>query len=446
MKHTIQTGFKPYRPAPAPVVVKGTGDTARLFQSLKDNVEEFVQMAIQEFLTNKGFKRTLVAFQNEQQTISNVRPSDESWYKVSDYIDLVGIREATRKRGEATYSTVLESMVLFLKSQRESKLSSAKSAPVLAAVPRDDEAQDPRISTNPLKDCDPVFLYAEQQRAKAEMEAAEADRRARRQQEAESESQQGSSVREMLSSSGTHKAASNSGRRRPRKVKTRRNESNSVHDLQRRLASSRSPSAKPRTAKVKSRTTASFPMLGKPRQSRTATLGGRKRHLMSTDMMDEMSMLHSGSVGPSEEKWIPLENRLRMLKREMEAFKYNNDRHTKHLEDLHKSQPRGAELERAKKREHYSGKKKKRCSLCEQQFALVNLPLAISYKAILDLRTSWGVDVEAMEPNPNMARFPHYYNEVRVCTFCAQFFDEKSSYRAIAAPKSANGSSPSPSS
>ena len=119
--------------------------------------------------------------------ISNVRPSDESWYKVSDYIDLVGIREATRKRGEATYSTVLESMVLFLKSQRESKLSSAKSAPVLAAVPRDDEAQDPRISTNPLKDCDPVFLYAEQQRAKAEMEAAEADRRARRQQEAESE-------------------------------------------------------------------------------------------------------------------------------------------------------------------------------------------------------------------------------------------------------------------
>lgn len=50
-------------------VHQGTGDTARLFQSLKDNVEEFVQMAIQEFLTNKGFKRTLVAFQNEQQTV-----------------------------------------------------------------------------------------------------------------------------------------------------------------------------------------------------------------------------------------------------------------------------------------------------------------------------------------------------------------------------------------
>lgn len=106
---------------------------------------------------------------------------------------------------------------------------------------------------------------------------------------------------------------------------------------------------------------------------------------VSTNVLTRSAV--SGSVGPSEEKWIPLENRLRMLKREMEAFKYNNDRHTKHLEDLHKSQPRGAELERAKKREHYSGKKKKRCSLCEQQFALVNLPLAISYKAILDLRT-----------------------------------------------------------
>ena len=38
-------------------------------QSLRDNIEEFVHMAIQEFLTEKGFKRTLVAFQNEQQSV-----------------------------------------------------------------------------------------------------------------------------------------------------------------------------------------------------------------------------------------------------------------------------------------------------------------------------------------------------------------------------------------
>lgn len=78
-----------------------------------------------------------------------------------------------------------------------------------------------------------------------------------------------------------------------------------------------------------------------------------------------------------------------MLKREMDAFKRNNDRDTRRLEDLHKAQPRTAELERAKTLERYSGKKKKRCSLCEQTYALVNLPLTISYKAVLDLRSRY---------------------------------------------------------
>ena len=155
-------------------------------------------MAIQEFLTEKGFKRTLVSFQSEQQTVrdeslctrprsmlmcarspqvSSVRPSNESWYKVSDYIDLVGIRDATRRRGEAKYGTVLESMVLFLKGQRDKKLNRAKSSPAVAAATPTPEHSDPRISSNPLKDCDPVFLWTEQQR-RAEQEAAEAARHA----------------------------------------------------------------------------------------------------------------------------------------------------------------------------------------------------------------------------------------------------------------------------
>lgn len=167
-------------------------------------------MGIQEFLTNKGFKRTLVAFQNEQQTvrvccagrgnesgtgmrtgvadaallscmrrlqITSVRPSDESWYKVSEYIDLVNIRESTRRQGESAYGTVFESMVLFLKQAHEAKLNRAKAAPV-APDPTDtvEEAGDPRISSNPLKDCDPVFLYAEQQKARLALEAAELER------------------------------------------------------------------------------------------------------------------------------------------------------------------------------------------------------------------------------------------------------------------------------
>lgn len=94
------------------------------------------------------------------------------------------------------------------------------------------------------------------------------------------------------------------------------------------------------------------------------------------------------------------------------------------------AKPRSDELTRAKIVEERTKRRGKRhcCALCEKSFARVNLPLQISYKAILDRRRKWGL-TEPVGRNVNLAKFPLYYDKVPVCTFCAQFFDKDATYR-----------------
>ena len=54
--------------------------------------------------------------------------------------------------------------------------------------------------------------------------------------------------------------------------------------------------------------------------------------------------------------------------------------------------------------------------------------MSISYKAIIDVRESWGVDIP---PDPLRARVPRCYDEVHVCLFCSQFFKDSESYRPV---------------
>eukprot|EP01012_Entosiphon_sulcatum_P055882 TRINITY_DN784_c0_g1_i8.p4 TRINITY_DN784_c0_g1~~TRINITY_DN784_c0_g1_i8.p4 ORF type:complete len:131 (+),score=26.57 TRINITY_DN784_c0_g1_i8:176-568(+) len=67
--------------------------------------------------------------------------------------------------------------------------------------------------------------------------------------------------------------------------------------------------------------------------------------------------------------------------------------------------------------------KKKRCALCLQDFYVEELPGAISYKSVLELRHKWGVDVKknGRMPSPSLL-----YQRVSLCIFCMQFFDSTS--------------------
>ena len=77
-------------------------------------------------------------------------------------------------------------------------------------------------------------------------------------------------------------------------------------------------------------------------------------------------------------------------------------------------------------KEKYSCKKRPECAVCCHPFLAINLPMAISYKAVMDLRESWGVDIP---PDPHLAKPPRCYDTVRVCLFCSQFFEDTNMYR-----------------
>ncbi len=76
--------------------------------------------------------------------------------------------------------------------------------------------------------------------------------------------------------------------------------------------------------------------------------------------------------------------------------------------------------------ERFCGRRKRFCALCEKTFSGINLPMSISFKAVIDLRDTWG---GAHQANSNLARVPTCYDQVKVCHFCSQFFDSVETYR-----------------
>ena len=125
----------------------------------------------------------------------------------------------------------------------------------------------------------------------------------------------------------------------------------------------------------------------------------------------------------SREHWMPMELRLKMLKRDMmlaqqyqrdvnewktrkEKNSYKTDEHTrrKTLKELTKRGPVA----------------KTTCALCEHGF--LELPFGVSYKAIMDLRRTWGVKVTPSSKYYKFSLIPHCYETVHVCVFCSQFF------------------------
>lgn len=129
------------------------------------------------------------------------------------------------------------------------------------------------------------------------------------------------------------------------------------------------------------------------------------------------------AVQKSREHWMPMELRLKMLKRDMmlaqhkqkdvndwqmrkEKYSYKTDEHSrrKNLKELTKRGPIA----------------KSTCALCEHGF--LDLPFGVSYKAIMDLRRTWGVEVIPSSKYYKFSLIPHCYETVHVCVFCSQFF------------------------
>jgi hypothetical protein len=69
----------------------------------------------------------------------------------------------------------------------------------------------------------------------------------------------------------------------------------------------------------------------------------------------------------------------------------------------------------------YQGlQKRKHCSLCLQTFYVDELPGAITYKSILELRQKWGENIRKSNKLPSPSQL---YKREELCIFCMQFFD-----------------------
>ena len=163
----------------------------------------------------------------------------------------------------------------------------------------------------------------------------------------------------------------------------------------------------------------------------------------------------------SIENWIPEEFRSQMLKRNLAIAKENyescylnnlsfssrrNMNHTTNDNGIlskskHKNRTptnKGEDeenkqdliLARSLSKEKYGIEQRKPCGLCGLKFLPLNLVMAVTFKAVLDIRDSWGdkYDPEGRKHvmvNPNLRKAPACYNQTRVCAFCSQLFDQQ---------------------
>jgi len=136
---------------------------------------------------------------------------------------------------------------------------------------------------------------------------------------------------------------------------------------------------------------------------------------------------NSDNTSLSKESWIPLNVRMKMLRRNMAVAKINTETRRQYDDvygDLDRQDTVTEELERSKRNDILTRRTRKKlcCALCEMNFTAKNLSYSVSYKAIMDIRLSWGVEIP---PDPRYSRFPHWYKPVQVCVFCSQFFQRE---------------------
>ena len=172
---------------------------------------------------------------------------------------------------------------------------------------------------------------------------------------------------------------------------------------------------------------------------------------------------------PSSENWIPDYVRMKSRMRDLKIAKENLDVTLQREADVKRSL-KGVNVslyDRAVNEESLSMVKKIPCACCLQKYLYVNLQLKVSQKAIIDIRVKWtggltsstvfqntldAVASDKFLPNSisntatsimnnstsrkdiNKKNAPiitpiKAYNDVRVCLFCAQFFQVQEKYR-----------------
>jgi hypothetical protein len=99
--------------------------------------------------------------------------------------------------------------------------------------------------------------------------------------------------------------------------------------------------------------------------------------------------------------------------------------------DREMRQFRLTDVQKAQIAEDLGVQKKKQCGCCMLSFSMVNLPLRVSNKAVVDNRVNWSGGKRGWwsKMDEKLGHMPRCYSDTYVCNFCAQFFVDQDHYR-----------------
>jgi hypothetical protein len=367
-------------------------------------VEAFAQSIVRDYLRERGLTDTLDTLSQESTKRGFNPPSVESWYEVSGKLGLAELIRENKSSEGKNYGTILEVLLQHLSDMSQEKRLEARDVVITVSdrIKMSDRNKGAMIAMQQSEG--PAYSHS------TLAESSMGDRPSFRDRDDRKGQRQVGPVR---SSDGVNQQMDKSFAMR----------------------------------KDNSRMKAPTPMANAGKSiTKSKPLSKYKMHSASSKTLS----MHSSDGGeedsvhePSQESWIPMETRMRMMRDEIAVSRNREEgrereerrlmksvvkapvdpRVDEELKHVFRELPWEAEtttLQLEKDKEKLSQKKRQACALCKLDFLAVNLPMTVSYKAIMDMRQSWG-NVE--DYNTVLARPPRCYDRVRVCIFCAQFFD-----------------------
>ena len=336
-------------------------------QAAMSAVSSFAQSIVRDYLREKGYTDTLECLTNEMQAKGASAPSVESWYEVSRSLGLPELIRKNNSPGGSKYVTIVE---VLLEKLTDIIVKDTKATADVKVTVHDREPREFSKSINPN------FSKSTNQIKQPLQEGVRLGQRP--------------NLKE-------------------RKLRDRSTKGSSS------LAVVNSTSKAQNFTKLKVNTPLSTlgagaeDMKRKKHMSKSKTAGA----LVVASSFDDDA---ADNGVRSTENWIPMEVRMRMVGDEIANAAFKEAERHREQRRLKKWQTEITALDLEKVKDKYSQKRCKFCALCEQQYLALNLPMTVSYKAIMDLRLSWGhTGVDSILSKP-----PRCYDVVRVCTFCAQ--------------------------
>jgi len=353
---------------------------------MADTFPSFAQSVVRDYLREKGYTDTLECLTNEMQEKGAAAPSVESWYEVSRALGLPDLIRENNSPGGSKYLTIVE---VLLKKLSDMIVKERKERADVQVTVHDRESQ-PMSRTMPNQN----FSTSTNSMKQSLREGVRVGERP--------------GLKERKMRDRTALGGKSGGSR----------------------------------AMVNSNSTSSYIQL--KANAPLSTLGAgtedikRKKQHMNKSKTSGALVVSSFNDDDSAdngvrsvENWIPMEVRMRMIRDEIQNAQFKEDERKREQRRLKKWQTETSDLDLEKVKDKYAQKRRQFCSLCEQQYLALNLPMTVSYKAIMDLRLSWGhTGVDSILSKP-----PRCYDVVRVCIFCAQFFDSPQGQEAYRSTK-----------